>query len=67
LQRTVACFRQARVPYALIGAWALAVWGRVPRHAGPGFSRRGGRGSPPRGLHRFTLRGKTKVNNQWRL
>lgn len=29
LQRAVACFRQARVPYALIGAWALAVWGRV--------------------------------------
>jgi hypothetical protein len=29
LRRAVACFRQARVPYALIGAWALAVWGRV--------------------------------------
>jgi hypothetical protein len=29
LRRAVGCFRQARVPYALIGAWALAVWGRV--------------------------------------
>lgn len=29
LQRAVGCFRQAHVPYALIGSWALAVWGRV--------------------------------------
>jgi len=28
LERIVACFRRARVPYVLIGAWALAVWGR---------------------------------------
>ncbi len=26
--RSVECFRRKRVPYALIGAWALAVWGR---------------------------------------
>jgi hypothetical protein len=26
--RSVECFRRQRVPYALIGAWALAVWGR---------------------------------------
>jgi hypothetical protein len=23
----VACFRKERVPYVLIGAWALSVWG----------------------------------------
>ena len=28
LKRIVACFRRERVPYVLIGAWALAVWGR---------------------------------------
>ncbi len=28
LQRIVLCFRRERVPYVLIGAWALAVWGR---------------------------------------
>lgn len=28
LERIVACFRRERVPYVLIGAWALAVWGR---------------------------------------
>ena len=28
LQRIVSCFRRERVPYVLIGAWALAVWGR---------------------------------------
>ena len=28
LRRVVDCFRRARVPYVLIGAWALAVWGR---------------------------------------
>jgi hypothetical protein len=27
LGRIVACFRRERVPYALIGAWALSVWG----------------------------------------
>jgi hypothetical protein len=27
LERIVACFRGERVPYALIGAWALSVWG----------------------------------------
>jgi hypothetical protein len=27
LARIVACFRRERVPYALIGAWALSVWG----------------------------------------
>lgn len=29
LQRSVACFRNAHISYALIGAFALAVWGRV--------------------------------------
>lgn len=29
LRRSVECFRKNRIPYALIGAWALAVWGRV--------------------------------------
>src|SRR3990172_5537745 len=28
LRRSVDCFRRARVPYALIGAWALGAWGR---------------------------------------
>lgn len=28
LERILACFRRERVPYVLIGAWALAVWGR---------------------------------------
>ena len=28
LERVVSCFQRARVPYVLIGAWALAVWGR---------------------------------------
>ena len=28
MRRSVECFRRQRVPYALIGAWALAVWGR---------------------------------------
>jgi len=28
LPRIVACFQSKRVPYVLIGAWALAVWGR---------------------------------------
>ncbi|MBI2091342.1 MAG: hypothetical protein HYT78_21820 [Deltaproteobacteria bacterium] len=28
LSHVVGCFRRARVPYVLIGAWALAVWGR---------------------------------------
>ena len=28
LQRVVLCFQRERVPYVLIGAWALAVWGR---------------------------------------
>ena len=28
LERIVGCFRRERVPYVLIGAWALAVWGR---------------------------------------
>lgn len=28
LRRSVECFRKNRIPYALIGAWALAVWGR---------------------------------------
>jgi hypothetical protein len=28
LQRIVLCFQRERVPYVLIGAWALAVWGR---------------------------------------
>jgi hypothetical protein len=28
LQQVVGCFRRARVLYVLIGAWALAVWGR---------------------------------------
>ena len=27
LERIVACFRRERVSYALIGAWALSVWG----------------------------------------
>jgi hypothetical protein len=27
LARIVDCFRRERVPYALIGAWALSVWG----------------------------------------
>jgi hypothetical protein len=27
LEHIVACFRRERVPYALIGAWALSVWG----------------------------------------
>ncbi len=25
---TADCFRRRRIPYAIIGAWALAVWGR---------------------------------------
>lgn len=29
LDRTVACLRRERVPYALIGAWALTAWGRT--------------------------------------
>ncbi len=33
LERVVACFRRERVPYVLIGAWALAAWGR-PRATG---------------------------------
>lgn len=28
LRLTVDCFRRKRVPYMLIGAWALAIWGR---------------------------------------
>lgn len=28
LQRIVPCFQRQRVPYVLIGAWALAAWGR---------------------------------------
>lgn len=28
LGRSVEVFRRARIPYALIGAWALAAWGR---------------------------------------
>lgn len=28
LARVVACFRRERIPYVLIGAWALAAWGR---------------------------------------
>jgi len=28
LQQIVACFRGERVPYVLIGAWALSAWGR---------------------------------------
>lgn len=28
LRRSVEIFRRARIPYALIGAWALAAWGR---------------------------------------
>jgi hypothetical protein len=28
LQRMAVCFRHQRVPYVLIGAWALAAWGR---------------------------------------
>ena len=28
LARIVPCFRRERVPYVLIGAWALAAWGR---------------------------------------
>lgn len=28
LQRVVLCFQRGRVPYVLIGAWALAAWGR---------------------------------------
>jgi hypothetical protein len=28
LQRISVCFRRERIPYVLIGAWALAVWGR---------------------------------------
>lgn len=28
MQHIVACFRREHVPYTLIGAWALAVWGR---------------------------------------
>jgi hypothetical protein len=28
LEGIVGCFRRERTPYALIGAWALAVWGR---------------------------------------
>lgn len=28
LRRSVDCFRRARVPYALIGAWALGMWGK---------------------------------------
>lgn len=28
LERIVSSFRQARVPYVLIGAWALTAWGR---------------------------------------
>jgi hypothetical protein len=28
LQRIVPCFQRERVPYVLIGAWALAAWGR---------------------------------------
>lgn len=29
LERIASCFRHERVPYVLIGAWALAVWGRL--------------------------------------
>jgi hypothetical protein len=29
LTRIVGCFRRQRVPYALIGAWALTAWGRT--------------------------------------
>ena len=29
LVRIVGCFRRHRVPYALIGAWALTAWGRT--------------------------------------
>jgi hypothetical protein len=28
LERIVGCFRRERTPHVLIGAWALAVWGR---------------------------------------
>lgn len=28
LERIVGCLRRERVPYALIGAWALTAWGR---------------------------------------
>jgi hypothetical protein len=28
LERIVTCFRRERVPYVLIGAWALSVWGK---------------------------------------
>ena len=28
LRRSADCFRRARVPYALIGAWALGMWGK---------------------------------------
>jgi hypothetical protein len=28
LQRVVDCFRRERVPYVLIGAWALTAWGK---------------------------------------
>jgi hypothetical protein len=29
LERIIGCFRRERVPYALIGAWALTAWGRA--------------------------------------
>jgi hypothetical protein len=28
LERVVACLRRGRIPYAIIGAWALAIWGK---------------------------------------
>ena len=28
MHRSVECFRRERAPYTLIGAWALAIWGR---------------------------------------
>jgi len=28
LRRAVECFQSGRIPYVLIGAWALAIWGR---------------------------------------
>ncbi len=63
--RSVDCFRRERIPYVLIGAWALAVWGRPRATTDVDFLVKTNEENLERLAHRMILRGM-EVDEVWR-
>lgn len=64
LERVVRCFRRERIPYVLIGAWALAAWGRPRATNDLDFLVLVGEGDVDRLSHRLTQAG-LELDETW--